>query len=93
MDQERDETYGKRLSDIITEALKVINSMNENGEIITLEEISDVVKLADRKCSMNNKAEEYFPVILENEIRDYIQRKCINGTTINRMYKAGIKDE
>ena len=50
----------------------------ETGYIFTVDEAWEVMTHTVRKARMNGKGDDYIPVLLENELRDFLTRKQIN---------------
>lgn len=60
-------------------ALAVVNEVSERlNYFFDDEEIIEIVQYTIRKCEMNSKDEEYFYILLENELSDYVMRAYIN---------------
>lgn len=60
-------------------ALAVVNETSEKmNYFFDDEEVIEIVQYAIRKCEMNGKDEEYFYILLENELEDYLMRAYIN---------------
>lgn len=49
------------------------------GFDISKEEVRWIEEYTKRKCEVNGRGESYFPVLFENEVRDYLVRRCVNG--------------
>lgn len=60
-------------------ALAVVNEVSEKmNYFFDDEEVIEIVQYTIRKCEMNGKDEEYFYILLENELEDYLMRAYIN---------------
>ena len=59
--------------------LKIIEEVEEEtGYTYCPMEIADIVQYAIRKCEMNGKDEEYFYLLLPDELEHYLMRAYIN---------------
>lgn len=61
-----------RTMDVVTEVEE------ETGYIFDPSEVSEIVHYAIRKCELNGKDEEYFYLLLPDELRQYLIRAYIN---------------
>lgn len=50
----------------------------ETGHTFTVDDAWEVMIHTVRKARMNGKGDDYIPVLLENELRDFLMRKQIN---------------
>lgn len=65
-------------------ALAVVDAaMNRLGQILSPEEQMEVIALAIRKCEMNEKDEEYFYLMLDDEMKWYIVFSKMKGGYCN----------
>lgn len=59
--------------------MQVVNEVSEKTQyIFAPEEVVETIRYTIRKCELNGKDEEYFYILLENELRDYLMRAYIN---------------
>lgn len=59
--------------------MQVVNEVSEKTQyIFAPEEVVETIRYTIRKCELNGKNEEYFYILLENELRDYLMRAYIN---------------
>ena len=70
----------------------VIGKLSEEGLEITDEEVDRVLNLCERKMRLNGieNREEYLPLLLEDEIRNYLFQKAVNEVckTVKEMEKS-----
>ena len=60
-------------------AMQVVNEVSEKTQyIFAPEEVVETIRYTIRKCELNGKDEEYFYILLENELTDYLMRAYIN---------------
>ncbi len=50
----------------------------EVGHTFSFDEVYATVVQTRRKVDLNGKGDDYIPVLLENELRDFLMRKQIN---------------
>lgn len=59
--------------------LEIIEKVEkETGYTYCPMEIADIVQCAIRKCELNGKDEEYFYLLLPDELKQYLMRAYIN---------------
>ena len=56
----------------------VLEVQHRLGYKFDLMEVFDIVRYTVRKADMNGKDESYVPILLENELEDFVMRKQIN---------------
>lgn len=49
------------------------------GIEVTREERERIEQYTMRKCMVNGEGEDYYPLLLKDEILSYAVRRCING--------------
>ena len=79
----------------VTRTMQVVNEVSERAQyIFGPEEVIQTVRHTIRKCELNGKDEEYFYILLENELRDYLMRAYINltGEENRRRKEENVRD-
>jgi hypothetical protein len=56
----------------------VLEVENKTGWVFMPEEVQEILAYTIRKAVLNNKSEEYIPILFENELRDAVMRDYIN---------------
>ena len=69
---------GTMYTDIIRTLETVSKVSDELEYIFTPEEVRETYHHTIRKCELNGKDEEYFSILLDNELRDLLMRRAIN---------------
>lgn len=60
--------------------LRIVEAVEKKSGFLFLEEeISSIYEHTARKLALNGKGEDYFPVLFENELEDYLMRRRINA--------------
>ena len=63
----------------VTRAMQVVSDVEKRtGFLFSIEDIIDTARLTIRKCELNHKDDEYFYILLGNELEDVIRRHTIN---------------
>lgn len=65
--------------DIVRTMAVVTEVEDAIGYIFEPEEVAETVDFTIRKCEVNGKDEEYFFLLLEDELRDLRMRQVINA--------------
>lgn len=63
------------------EIQKVRKDAESQGMVLSQQEFDIILAHTRRKIELNGKSEDYLPLLLENEIRDYFFRCTINTAT------------
>lgn len=70
----------------------VYSVQRQAGYRFDLMEVFEVIRHTVRKAELNGKSENYIPILLENELRDFVMRKRINERgKLNRVYDLSSK--
>lgn len=73
----------------IARAMEVVSEVSvKAGYVFEPEDVSNVIRHTARKCDLNGKDVEYFYILLENELRDFLVRASVNALgELNRRRK------
>lgn len=73
----------------IAKAMEIVSEVSvKTGYVFEPEEVSETIRHTARKCDLNGKDVEYFYILLENELRDFLMRASINALgELNRRRK------
>lgn len=69
-------------------AESVRKDAEQKGFILTGAEYEALLQYTARKCRLNGKGEDYLPILLADEIKDYFFRNAINVTSMLMMATA-----
>ena len=75
-------------TDAREKAESVRKAAEDKGFVLTGAEYEALLQYTARKCEVNGKGEDYLPLLLADEIKDYFFRNAINATTLLRMATA-----
>lgn len=73
----------------IVRAMQTVSEVSlKTGYVFSPEEVTGTIQHTARKCELNGKDIEYFYILLENELRDFLMRASINALgELNRRRK------
>ena len=61
-------------------AMQIVSEVSaKTGYAVKSEETVKIIQHTARKCELNGKDLEYFYILLENELRDFLMRASINA--------------
>lgn len=61
-------------------AMQIVSEVSaKTGYAFRPEETVEIIQHTARKCELNSKDLEYFYILLENELRDFLMRASINA--------------
>lgn len=62
--------------DVLTDI--VLDVRRETGYRFDVMEVFDILKHSIRKAELNDKGEDYLPILFRNELEDHVMRQRIN---------------
>ena len=75
-------------TDAREKAETVRKEAEDKGFVLSGAEYEALLQYTARKCEINGKGEDYLPLLLEDEIKDYFFRIANNAKTLLRMALA-----
>ena len=76
------------------EIIGVIDEVTEEtGHIFAPCELAEVLSLTGRKCQLKRTGDDYFPLLLETELKEFLISQTINGTKRRPDYERNCYSE